>query len=52
MHILRELVLIQQLYALCLSVDIGEALLYLAVHVPFAVRADVTEVIFLYAFEQ
>ena len=51
-HIFRELVLIQQLYALCLSVDIREALLDLPVQIPFAVRADFSEVIFLNAFEQ
>ena len=51
-HILWKVVLVQQLYALCLSVDIDETFLDLAIQVPFAVRPDVSEVVFLYAFEQ
>ena len=43
-YVLRVLVLIQQLYALCLPVDLPEALLDLAVQVPLAVGADVCEV--------
>ena len=51
-HVFRELVLIKELDALSLSVDIPETFLNLAVQVPFAVRADVIEVIFLYALKQ
>ena len=51
-HVFRELVLIEELDALSLSVDIPETLFDLAVKVLFAVRADVSEVIFLYALKQ
>ena len=51
LNIVRELFIIKELNALCLSVNFIETLLELSVQIPLTKCAYISEGIFLYAFE-
>ena len=51
-HVIRELILVEQLDALCLAVDVFQALLDLAVEGSLAEGTDISERVFFDTFKQ